>query len=146
MSRRNSTYSENNNFVERLIEVCGTSKPAEMSRLLDVSYQAAKNYLQGRLPDSNVLLTISERTTYSIHWLVTGEGKKFVEISEKKGRGIFTDEMRAFVRRECLDIINEVLSKLKEPINQKVVVLSSDRIKEERMIDNPVAFSTNNRS
>lgn len=146
MSRRNLTYSENNNFVERLTEVCGTSKAAEISRLLDVSYQAAKNYLQGRLPDSNVLLTISERTPYSIHWLVTGEGKKFVEISEKKDREIFTDEMRAFVRRECLNLINEVLVKPKESVSQKVVVLSSDKIKEEKVIDNPVAFSTNNRS
>lgn len=146
MSRRNLTYTENNNFVDRLIEVCGTSKTAEISRLLDVSYQAAKNYLQGRLPDSNVLLTISERTPYSIHWLVTGEGKKFVEINEEKDRVVFTDEMRAFIRRECLDLINEALDKPKEQVNPKVVVLSSNKIKEEKVMDVPVALPLNNRS
>ena len=146
MSRRNSTYSENNNFVERLIEVCGTSKPAKISRLLDVSYQAAKNYLQGRLPDSIVLLTISERTSYSIHWLVTGEGKKFVEINEEKDREIFTDEMRAFVRRECWDLINEVLGKPKESVNRKIVVLSPDKIKQEKVIDESITLPVNNRS
>lgn len=146
MSRRNLTYSENNNFVERLIEVCGTSKPAEMSRLLDVSYQAAKNYLLGRLPDSNVLLTISERTSYSIHWLVTGEGKKFVEINEEKNTEIFTDEMRAFIRSECLDVINEIFVKPKEQVNQKVVVLSPDKIKQEKVIDESVTLPVNNRS
>src|SRR5918997_5884363 len=104
MSRRKLTYYENNDFVVRLVEVCGTSKPAEISRMLNVSYQAAKNYLQGRLPDSNVLLTISERTPYSIHWLVTGEGKKFVKTDQEKDREIFTDEIREFVRREFLDL------------------------------------------
>src|SRR5688572_29936088 len=103
MSRRKRTYYENNDFVERLVEVCGTSKPSEISRMLDISYQAAKNYLLGRLPDSGVLLTISERTPYSIHWLITGEGKKFVENGQEKDREIFTDEIRVFVRREFLD-------------------------------------------
>lgn len=145
MSRRNSTQTENINFVERLIEVCSTSKPAKISRLLDVSYQAARNYLQGRLPEANVLLIISERTPYSIHWLITGEGKKFVEINEEKGNEIFTDEMRAFVRRECLDLINEVLSKPIEPVSQKIVVLSSEKIRQEKVIDDSVTLLINNR-
>ncbi len=146
MSRRKSTYYENNDFVERLVEVCGTSKPAEISRMLNVSYQAAKNYLLGRLPDSNVLLIISERTPYSIHWLVTGEGKKFVKTDQEKDREIFTDEMRAFVRSECLDVINEVFVKPKEQVNPKVVVLSSDKIKEEKVIDDTVTLPVNQRS
>ncbi len=146
MSRRNLTNDENINFVERLIEVCGTSKPAEMSRLLAVSYQAAKNYLQGRLPDSNVLRTISERTPFSIHWLVTGEGKKFVETNEANDREIFTDEMRAFVRRECLNLINETLGSPKEAVSRKVVVLSSEKIKEEKVIDDSATFPATNRS
>lgn len=146
MSRRKSTYYENKDFVERFVEVCGTSKPAEVSRMLNVSYQAAKNYLQGRLPDSKVLLTICERTPYSIHWLITGEGKKFVKPGQEKDREIFTDEMRTFVRSECLDVINEVFVQPKEQANLKVVVLSPDKIKEEKVIDDSVTFSVNNRS
>ena len=146
MSRRKSAYYENNDFVERLVEVCGTSKPAEISRMLDVSYQAAKNYLQGRLPDSNVLLIISKRTAYSIHWLVTGEGKKFVKTDQEKDKEIFTDEMRAFVRSECLDVINEVFVKPIEQVNQKVLVLSSHKIKKEKVIGNNVILPVNKRS
>jgi predicted transcriptional regulator len=145
MSRRKSTYAENNNFVERLVEVCGTSKPAEISRMLDVSYQAAKNYLQGRLPDSNVLLTISKRTDYSIHWLVTGEGKKFVQTDQEKDREILTDEIRAFVRREFMNLINEILVKQAEQVDPKIVVLSSDKIKEEKVLDDSIPFPVNNR-
>lgn len=146
MSRRKSTYNEKSDFVERLVEVCGTSKPAKISRMLKVSYQAAKNYLQGRLPDSNVLLTISERTPYSIHWLITGEGKKFVKTDEEKDTEIFTDEIRAFVRREFMSLINEVLIESNEQVNQKVVVLSSDKIKEERVIEDSVTLPVNNHS
>lgn len=146
MSRRKSTYYEDNDFVVRLVEVCGTSKPAEISRMLDVSYQAAKNYLRGRLPDSNVLLTISERTSYSIHWLITGEGKKFVKTDQKEHREVFTDEMRAFIRREFMDLINEVLVMPTEQVNQKVVVLSSDKIKEEKVIGDSITLPVKNRS
>ena len=144
MSRRKSTDTESINFVERLIEVCGTSKPAKMSRLLDVSYQAAKNYLQGRLPDSNVLRTISERTDYSIHWLITGEGKKFVKTDHPQDRDIFTDEMRAFIRRECLDLINELAVRSEESVSPKIVVLSSEKIKQEKVIDDTVTFPVKN--
>lgn len=144
MSRRKSTNTESINFVERLVEVCGTSKPAKISRLLDVSYQAAKNYLQGRLPDSNVLRTISERTDYSIHWLITGEGKKFVETNQPQDREIFTDEMRAFIRRECLDLINELAVRAEEPVSQKIVVLSSEKIKQEKVLDDVAAFPVKN--
>lgn len=140
MSRRKLSETENIGFVERLIEVCETSKPAKMARLLNVSYQAAKNYLNGRLPDSNVLKTISERTPYSIHWLVTGEGKKFVESAENKDRKIFTDEMRALVRLECIDIINELLGDSKQTVSPKVVVLSSDKIKQEKIVDDSVSL------
>jgi hypothetical protein len=140
MSRRKLTDTENINFVERLVEACGTSKPAKMARLLDVSYQAAKNYLNGRLPDSNVLKTISERTPYSIHWLVTGEGKKFVENGQNKDRETLTDEMRALVRNECMDIINELLGESQKAVSPKVVVLSSDKIKQEKIVDDSVSL------
>ena len=67
---------EKNRFVERFVEICGTSEPARVQRLLNISYQAAKNYLLGRLPDATVLKAIAEKTPYSIHWLLTGNGEK----------------------------------------------------------------------
>jgi predicted transcriptional regulator len=141
MSSKKSKKIKNFDFVERFIEVCGGSQPADVARLLNISYQAAKNYLQGRLPDANVLKIISRRTSYSIHWLLTGEGKKFVENNLNEDTLHLSDQMRAFVRRECLEIINEVLNAQKETAQQKVVVLTSENIKEEKIIDETSIFS-----
>ncbi|HSK73706.1 MAG TPA: helix-turn-helix domain-containing protein [Pyrinomonadaceae bacterium] len=140
MSSKNSTKVEKLEFVERLIEVCGTSQPAEIARLLNVSYQAAKNYLQGRMPDTHVLLTISERTPYSLHWLLTGRGGKFAENTEKKDEEVFSDEMRAFVRREFFSVLNEVSSGQTDTVPPKIVVLSPEKIKEEKVMGEPVTF------
>ena len=63
--------------------MCGTANPRVIADYLDVSYQAAKNYLNGRLPESKVLIKISEKTPVSIHWLLTGEGDKFVDRTGK---------------------------------------------------------------
>lgn len=132
MRSQNLTKIENSEFVKRFTEVCGTSKPAEISRLLGVTYQAAKNYLQGRLPEAKVLRVISERTPYSIDWLLTGKGKKFARNTGKEDKEIFTDQMRAFVRQEILDVVNEVLGSQKEPVQQKVVVLQPKKVKVEK--------------
>ncbi|CAN5505161.1 hypothetical protein BH10ACI1_BH10ACI1_26840 [soil metagenome] len=132
---------KNSEFKERFIEVCGTSQPREIGEMLEISYQAAKNYLNGRLPDSNVLRVISEKTPYSIHWLLTGEGEKFVKSPRKNGTPLLTDEMRAFVRRECVEVLNELLGNQEKAARQKIVVLTSDQIKEEKVIDESVTLS-----
>ncbi|MCU0240674.1 MAG: helix-turn-helix domain containing protein [Pyrinomonadaceae bacterium] len=79
MSSKNSTVVENIEFRDRLVSVLGTNKPADVQRLLNISYQAAKNYLLGRIPDSQVLITIAERTGVSINWLLTGKGQQFIK-------------------------------------------------------------------
>jgi hypothetical protein len=78
MSRIKTTNDANNGFVERFIEVCGTSQASKVQHLLNISYQAAKNYLNGRLPESKVLQIIAEKTPYSVHWLLTGKGAKLI--------------------------------------------------------------------
>ncbi len=128
-------------FIERFIEVCGSSHPAEIAQLLNISYQAAKNYLEGRFPDSKTLRTISEKTSYSINWLLTGEGAKFVKDAVNEDTLILTDQMRAFVRQICLEVISEVLSNQNNSAGQKVVVLTSENIKEEKIMDESSIFS-----
>lgn len=140
MSSRYSTNIKKEEFIERFIEVCGSSHPAEIARLLNISYQAAKNYIEGRLPDSSVLLTISECTPYSIHWLLTGQGEKIVGDAPKRDTEIFTDEMRAFIRRECLAVINEVLGEHTTTAPPKVVILTPEKIKEEKVIGEPINY------
>jgi transcriptional regulator with XRE-family HTH domain len=136
MSSKNLTNVENSDFVARFIEVCGSSQPAEIARLLNISYQAAKNYLQGRLPDSNVLMSIAEQTPYSIHWLLTGNGKKYVEVNVEKDTLILSDQLIALIKEECRKNVGELLSHSKENAQRKVIVLKSEDIKEEKIIQN----------
>lgn len=119
-------------FVDRFIEVCGTSEPAKIQRLLDISYQAAKNYLQGRLPDSYVLRTIAQRTPYSINWLLTGVGEKLVSTPGEVDTPLTARQIRDLIRSECVEVINEILGS-REATQQKVVVLPSGSLKSEKV-------------
>ncbi len=143
MSSKKITILKNFSFVERFIEVCGNSQPNEVAQLLNISYQAAKNYLQGRLPDSKVLITISEKTPYSINWLLTGEGEKFIKDSINQDTTILSDQMETFVRQICLEVVGEMLSNRNDLSQQKVIVLTSDNIKEEKILDESAVFSEN---
>ncbi len=134
MSSRNSSSDENFDFIGRFVEICGSSQPAEVARLLNISYGSARNYLNGRLPDSSVLVNISEQTPYSIHWLLTGKGKKFVENGNDQGALVLSDQLREFVRRECRELINEILSSQIETDQSKTVVLTSEQIMEEKVL------------
>lgn len=142
MSSHNSTTVEKFVFVERFIEVCGSSQPAEISRLLNISYQAAKNYLQGRLPDSSVLLSIAEKTPYSIHWLLTGKGEKFIENLSQKDTLILSDQLKALIKEECRKNVAEILSRPEENAQGKVIVLKSEDIKDEKVFEESDIFST----
>ena len=123
---------EKNLFITRFVEACGTSEPAKIQRLLDISYQAAKNYLQGRLPDSYVLRTIAERTPYSINWLLTGKGQKLVSEPVQEDTPLSTSQIRDLIRSECVEVINELLGS-RESTQQKVVVLQSGSLKSEKV-------------
>jgi hypothetical protein len=129
---------ENRNFTDRLTEVCGTSEPAKIQRLLDISYQAAKNYLQGRMPDSNVLITIANRTPYSIHWLLTGEGEKLVSPPKESETPLSAHQIRDLVREECGKVINELLLESRGSAQQKVVVLQSADLKSEKIKESSI--------
>ncbi len=143
MSSRKSETSEKYSFIERFIEVCGSSQPNDIARLLNISYQAAKNYLHGRLPDSKVLKTISEKTSYSVNWLLTGQGDKFVKDSLNQDALLLSDQMRTFVRQICLEVIGDVLGNQDNKSEPKVVVLTSEKIKEEKVSDQSAVLSEN---
>jgi predicted transcriptional regulator len=132
---------ENFAYIGRLIEICGSSQPSKVARLLNISYQAAKNYLQGRLPDSNVLSAIAEQTPYSIHWLLTGQGKKFVERTIGEDTLPLSDQLREFVRRECRELINELINGHSIPVQTKTVVLTSEQVMQEKVLKESVTFS-----
>ncbi|HEY0457834.1 MAG TPA: helix-turn-helix domain-containing protein [Pyrinomonadaceae bacterium] len=143
MSSEISKKSGKISFSERFIEVCGSSRPNEVAQLLNISYQAAKNYLQGRHPEAKVLRIISEKTSYSINWLLTGEGEKYVKDPLNKDALVLSDQMRALVRQICLDVIGEVLSGEGDFAQTKTFVLTRDNIKVEAVLDESPVFSEN---
>lgn len=139
MSRGNLSQDQRAAFIGRFVEMCGTAEPAKIQRLFNISYQAAKNYLQGRLPNTELLLAISEQTSYSIHWLLTGRGKKFAETPNLEDAPILTDQMEPFVRRICVEVINEISGR-QETAQPKIVVLQSSELMSEKVTDEAVAL------
>jgi hypothetical protein len=131
---------KNPQFVARFVETCGSSEPAQIQRLLNISYQAAKNYLDGRLPSSSVLLRISVKTPYSIDWLLTGRGKKFIDGLDGAGAPITTSQIEAIARRVCVEVINE-LDGSREAAQPKVVVLQSSELMSEKVMDEAISLT-----
>lgn len=138
MSSAKLKIIKNTEFVQRLVDICGTDEPARLQRLLNISYQAAKNYLSGRYPNTEMLLIISERTRCSIHWLLTGEGKKFVEPQLTEDTPLPPGQAQAFVRRICVEVINERFGNQDQP---KVVALQPANLREEKVSEQPTLSS-----
>ncbi len=132
LSRGKMSEIEKREFIERFIEICGTAEPAGVQRLLNISYQGAKNYLLGRFPDAAVLKTIAGKTPYSIHWLLTGRGEKIVSSMPSADTPLAVDQFRALIRQECVEIINEALGSQLNP-QPKVVVLQSGKLRSEKI-------------
>lgn len=85
------------------------------------------------MPDSNVLLTIANRTPYSIHWLLTGRGEKLVARQDAIDTPLTAHQIRDLVREECGKVINELLVESRGSTQQKVVVLQSANLKSEKI-------------
>jgi len=123
-------------FISRLIEACGSGRPADLQRSLNISYQAAKNYLSGRLPSTEMLMIISERTGVSIDWLLTGRGTKLLNERNVEGAPILPGPADAFVRKICVDVINERFGD-----QPKVVVLHPENVRSEIVAENEAVIS-----
>jgi hypothetical protein len=123
--------SDNSDFVERFIEACGTDKPAAIADLLGMRYQSVRNYLKGRLPSAEVLITISNKTLYSIDWLLTGRGKKFRYDGETEGTPVPPRQIEAIARRVIVEVINEINAS-PETAQQKIVRLQSSELVSDR--------------
>lgn len=139
MSRVNSTKVKKSAITQRFIEVCGSEEPSLIKQLLKISYQAAHNYVNGRVPTTKILIAIAEQTPYSIHWLLTGRGNKFAEEGTVQDTPILTGEMRASVREVCVEVFNELTANQKAA-ESKVVTLHSNKVKSEKAVETPVTI------
>lgn len=91
--------------------------------------------MAGRKPDSGVLLSIAENTSFSLHWLLTGEGKKFVEDDEQEDTLILSDELWEQIRTECRQIVSEMMNNQNASAEGKVIVLNVKDIKDEKILE-----------
>ena len=128
----------NKGFMLRLIEACGSGKPADLQRSLNISYQAAKNYLSGRLPNTEILIIISERTGVSIDWLLTGRGIKLIAERIAEGAPVPPGHADAFVRKICVEVINERFGVSGQP---KLVELQPEDVRSETVTEKETVIS-----
>ena len=125
-------------FGVRFAEACGTSEPARIQRLLNISYQAAKNYLNGRLPDPRVLIVIAERTPYSLHWLLTGSGEKFSIPARSEDTLPLARQISALIKQEVENAVSQALAKSPIESGSRRIVLSPDDVLSETVRTEPV--------
>lgn len=65
-------------FGERLKVAFRGAKNYEIARKMGVSDAAVKNYVDGRVPNAEILLLIRRLTGCNLDWLLSGEGSRFV--------------------------------------------------------------------
>lgn len=130
MSSRDNKKDQNTEFGVRFAEACGTSEPARIQRLLEISNQSARNYLEGRLPEARVLITIAQRTPYSIHWLLTGEGEKLVGTSREDDTPLLARQISALIKQEVAGAVSEIMAQ-QHSAQPRTIVLKAGDIKSE---------------
>jgi transcriptional regulator with XRE-family HTH domain len=100
-------------FGHRLRTAFGSAKRTEIAKILNVSEAAVKNYLAGRVPDSEKLLLIAKATNCNLHWLLTGEGDRNARVPEHpKQQPVKEDPVIQRLR----EIVREELSLLRPEI------------------------------
>jgi len=92
-------------FGKRLLEIfedAGEKNPkSKIAEVLGVKPSAVTNYLQDRIPDADKLRQISNFTKCSIHWLITGEGEKYINVEKKVNlEETIREVVREIVREE----------------------------------------------
>ena len=140
MSSGEQQLDKDSGFPLRFIEACGTSEPVRIQRLLDVSYQAARNYLNGRLPEPRVLIKLAQNSPYSIHWLLTGTGEKFVRTTSEEDTPLLARQISALIKQEVAGAVSEILGQ-QHNAQPRTIVLKAGDIMSEAIKDPSKALS-----
>lgn len=112
----------NKDFILRLNRAFDHESMADVARRLGIPHATVRNYYQGRLPASDVLIKIANETNVSLNWLLIGTGDMYVGQTPKIGLGRFIE-----------DRIGEI-------IDEKLVALGSNYVKDLGSVDMREAF------
>lgn len=75
-------------FGSRLKELFDHARNGVIAEKLGVAENTVGFYVRGRIPDADMLITISNVTRCNIHWLLTGKGEKHFTPSERESDGV----------------------------------------------------------
>ncbi len=110
----------NQDFVARLLKVFNNASMAQVARQLKVPHATVRNYFQGRLPATEVLMKMADETGVSINWLLLGQGEMYAGELPAIGIGRFLEE-------KIIEIIDQRLSEAGHgPANQTTRIQSLD--------------------
>jgi len=92
-------------FVRRFKDtflLIGDVSAADIARRLGVTHATATNYLEGRVPNGEVLARIANKTNVSLNWLLTGTGEPYASNPQTQSLEVelpLTSEARRIVQR-----------------------------------------------
>lgn len=89
-------------FGQRLKSLFDNAVNAEIAAKLGVSEAAVGTYVRGRIPDGRKLIEIAKLTNCNLHWLLTGEGPRY--IGDEK---VFDLEYSIERHDDWLDVLND---------------------------------------
>lgn len=111
MSRENEALLQANGFFDRICDALDVKNErgakARIAEIVDVSDNAIGFWEKGEMPGKKSLeniAKIAKRSNTSIHWLLTGEGEKFVNTVKTINLDeTFRAVVREIVREEFLE-------------------------------------------
>lgn len=110
----------NDEFRSRLLKVFNNASMAEVARQVKVPHATVRNYFQGRLPATEVLMKIADETGVSINWLLLGRGEMYAGELPPIGIGRFLEE-------KIIEIIDKKLAEAGVgPTNQTTRIAGYD--------------------
>ncbi|MGA9768746.1 MAG: helix-turn-helix transcriptional regulator [Blastocatellia bacterium] len=104
------------NFGDRFQYAFKGKTTEEIAKILGLSDQAVRNYINGRIPDKEVIVKIAEATDVSMSWLLIEKGSPNIPSSEE-----FCVEVPLGLNR--LSIINELAERETISVKQKTLEL-----------------------
>ena len=84
-----------------------------------------------------MLLVIAERTPYSLHWLLTGEGEKFSIPARSDDTLPLARQISALIRQEVENAVGQALTKTPVEAGSRRIVLSPEDVLSETVRDQP---------
>jgi repressor LexA len=139
-STRNSQFvrtADAKGFGTRLREAFGHAKNVEIARKLGVSESGVKNYLEGRIPSADMLVSISNLTNCAVDWLLTGEGPRFLNGIGGLGEG----EIPVYFGAKEHEIIQKLAGQSKRTFEDEVRELVLENLKGRGLVKDRVETS-----